>query len=245
MISSRKTKPSLNIRISLCQDIAEVVLQVHSVGLVHKNIRPDNVLLFDFVSSQPSAGDHSPSLYLSGWQYARHVSGETTQMIGEANWQKAIYHHPERQRQAAEAQYSIRHDIYSLGVCMLEMLSWESLVVHQSLEGPKLSERYKTIFNTFMDHPGDFVKPFVTSDDSYFTRDPQNVQKVLIEMAKTAIPPAAGQKMADLVEQCLTCSDAEDDLEQSMVFPNQDRRSISQHFVDTILRDIRTVLSII
>ena len=39
------SQPSLNIRVDLCRQLAEAVLHTHSLGLVHKNIRPANLPL--------------------------------------------------------------------------------------------------------------------------------------------------------------------------------------------------------
>ena len=49
--------------------------------------------------------------------------------LGEVVWPKRIYQHPERQGEYAEAKYETRHDIYCLGVCILEILLWRPFVV--------------------------------------------------------------------------------------------------------------------
>ena len=50
-------------------------------------------------------------------------------MLGEDEWQKRIYQHPERQGRYVGEAYHLRHDIYSLGVYILEILLWTPFVV--------------------------------------------------------------------------------------------------------------------
>ena len=42
---------------------------------------------------------------------------------------ETIIHHPDRHLEDIEQKYSMYYDIYSLGVCMIEILLWKSLVV--------------------------------------------------------------------------------------------------------------------
>jgi len=57
-------------------------------------------------------------------------------------WPKRIYQHPERQDEYAEAAYEPRHDIYSLGVCMLEVLLWTPFVA-TCISGSKVCDLFQ------------------------------------------------------------------------------------------------------
>ena len=118
-----KPKPSVVDRLNLCLGIARGIESVHSLGFVHKSLRPRSVLI---VSSM-HARNPDTKIYLQDWTFVRELSGATTQ-LGEFVWQKAIYQHPERQGKYAEAVYEPKHDIYSLGVCILEVLLWKPFV---------------------------------------------------------------------------------------------------------------------
>ena len=138
------TRPPSDLleRLKICKNLALATKAVHSIGLVHKAIRPRSILMLSKPGDSPSAA----KIYLQDWNYVREVSGATTE-LGEALWPKQIYQHPERQGEYAEAAYETRHDIYSLGVCMLEILLWKPFVVERRstaarLEVCELFEQY-------------------------------------------------------------------------------------------------------
>ncbi|KAK5742266.1 hypothetical protein LTR17_003507 [Elasticomyces elasticus] len=119
-----KAPPTVVERLNLCLQVAQAVSNVHAMDLVHKSLRPRAVLMLSKANDPGSAA----KLFLQDWTYVREVSGATTQ-LGETVWQKAIYQHPARQGKYAETEYEPKHDIYSLGVCMLEILLWTPFVL--------------------------------------------------------------------------------------------------------------------
>jgi serine/threonine protein kinase len=120
------TEPALSLleRLRLCSKLARAIQTVHSIGLVHKSLHPRSVLILN----EPGMPKSTGTAYLQDWTFIRELSGATTQ-IGEDLWPKRIYQHPERQGKYADAAYEPKHDIYSLGVCMLEVLLWKPFVV--------------------------------------------------------------------------------------------------------------------
>ena len=73
-IAMRRTQewlPSLNARLNLCCQLAEAVLHVHTLGLVHKNVRPDNILAVFHTENLAFDSSCSPKLYLIGWERAK------------------------------------------------------------------------------------------------------------------------------------------------------------------------------
>ena len=241
-VKRNRTKPSLNFRINLCNQLATAVLQTMTLALVHKNIRPENILLLPAESSAGTISGSTPAVVLTGWQYARQVEHGVTNFRGETTLQRKVYQHPERQVVEAERKYTMAHDLYSLGVCMVEMLTWESLLL--ATEPPTMSANFITAFKS-LDLQEDIAEPY--------TKHAEQIQQTLIHMCDQQIPVVAGEKMARLVKDFLTCldndgtdEDEDDDQIQYQKAPNDEtRRNIAVHFVDTALKTMRDVQSAI
>lgn len=118
-----RERPSLHERLVICSKIAEAVQSVHSLGLKHKSVRPRAILVLTPIDP----ASREMKLSLQDWSLVHEISGATTQ-LGETQWQRAIYQHPQRQTQYAESAYEPKHDIYSLGVSILQVLLWQSFV---------------------------------------------------------------------------------------------------------------------
>ena len=189
-----------NYRFILPRKLAEAVYQVHQQNLVHKCIRPESILIFE-----PAPGD-IPELkypktigapYLVDWQHVRRTVEVSKREVYYDDWTMAMYQHPERQAQpgsVAESKYTIGHDIYSLGVCFLEIGLWDSFVVNDEGElglSPVLSEakgRWKN------DNPA-----WTSMTDS------QIEQKVFISLAGDRLAYEMGEVYSKLVLKCLSC----------------------------------------
>jgi hypothetical protein len=119
--------PGIVERLRLCQAVANAVVSVHGLQLVHKAIRSRTILILTDTST-PAQGY---SVYLQDWSHVRELSGATSQYGSDDNWPKRIYQHPERQSTMVDEAFEARHDIYSLGVCMLEILLWTPFVIEK------------------------------------------------------------------------------------------------------------------
>ncbi|KAH0565066.1 hypothetical protein GP486_001548 [Trichoglossum hirsutum] len=244
LYASAEPKPSLNTRINLCCWLAEAVLQTHKLGLVHKNIRPENVLLSS-ISYDINRNEPFLPTFLSGWHYARSVDSKVTSLVGEDTWQRAIYQHPERLGKHVDDEYCMGHDIYSLGVCMLEILLWDPLIITTGdgdLQEASVCQSFTTIFDQ---HEQGQEAQQVSSDMERLTQIPKTVQRTLLHMTETLIPAAAGGRMKGLVCQCLTCLDAEASLGLFNVSQEREDKDVAVGFVDTVLKDICQVMSAI
>ncbi|KAF2676189.1 hypothetical protein K458DRAFT_410664 [Lentithecium fluviatile CBS 122367] len=239
-IRTNRTRPSLNFRINLCNQLATAVLQTMTLTLVHKNIRPENILLLPTESIVGAIGGTTPGVFLTGWQYARQVERGVTNFRGETTLQRKVYQHPERQLLEAEKEYSMAHDLYSLGVCMMEILTWESLL---ATDPPTMSANFIAAFKS-LGLQEDPSEPY--------TKHAEQIQQTLIHMCDGHIPVEAGDKIARLVKEFLTCLDEDEDEDkdedeaQYQNAPNdKDRRYVAVHFVDTALKTMRDVQSAI
>ncbi|KAK2750108.1 hypothetical protein FQN57_004601 [Myotisia sp. PD_48] len=130
----------LNERFELARKLATGVLFLHSIGWVHKAIRSQNILVIDkATSSSPPKKNFPHSLgnpYLVNFQSSRRNDGETDASTrGGIRWEEDIYHHPDRQKvqlDSDDVRYLMVHDIYSLGVVLLELGIWRPLEKYSS-----------------------------------------------------------------------------------------------------------------
>jgi serine/threonine protein kinase len=104
----------LDDRFRLARLLARSVSFLHSSYVVHKNISPETILLLE----DSQTGLDAP--FLVGFEKFRRAQGRTY-MSGDIYWEKNLYRHPKRQGEHPEEQYKMQHDIYSLGVCLLEI----------------------------------------------------------------------------------------------------------------------------
>ncbi|KAK6517420.1 hypothetical protein TWF281_004077 [Arthrobotrys megalospora] len=198
---------SINSRIKLARQLATAVLFVHTAKLVHKNIRPENIVIIPTTTELRSElADETAELgdlYLTGFDFAR-KEDESSTRTGDSEWYKNIYKHPERQGLHPEVDFTMLHDIYSLGVVLLEIALWRSYVLPTGgLDGTLLpcgsgsGSRYRENKETgrFFDRKTKQLK------------HPQDILKGFIRKAETAIPPALGNRYRDTVLMCLKCID--------------------------------------
>jgi hypothetical protein len=200
--------PTLSHRVTLCKQLARAVSDVHSIGLVHKNIRPCNILVvgqYDEIRS-------TQSLFITDWTLVRDV-GQPSFWIGEDEWQRAIYQHPTRQGLQAESEYTIRHDAYSLGVCMFEVLLWKPLIV-RSMPGiensPKaISELFQRRAIELGEEQG--VPERYFGDTRKMMSRPTVVRRVIVDLCRSDLPACAGSKLTKVIMDSLCCLDTEAD----------------------------------
>ena len=114
--------PSLAERLHLCIKLAQALESVHNLDIVHKSIRPHAIIIAE-------------GIFLMDWTYARGVADATSRCGNDGSWTRNIYQHPKRQTTKdfiADAEYVPKHDLYSLGVVMLEVLLWEPFIIDEN-----------------------------------------------------------------------------------------------------------------
>lgn len=192
----------LNHKLSFCCNIAQAVLYVHLVGWVHKSIRPDNILVFENETNKRDGDDDEEvedddvqrrrqfpftlnNPYLAGFEYARSVKADSDR-TSDAEWRVNIYRHPKRQDLVENEEYTMAHDIYSLGVVLLELGLWGS--------------------NGFT--------PFYKREATFKGITPVEVRNFLLDMTRgtktDGVAVFLGEKFADLVEFCLNVDDKQE-----------------------------------
>lgn len=192
----------LNHKLSFCCNIAQAVLYVHLVGWVHKSIRPDNIIIFENELHDQDDDDDGEeeyedvrrrrqfpftlnSPYLAGFEYARSVKA-LSDRTSDAEWRVNIYRHPKRQHLVQNEEYTMAHDIYSLGVVLLEVCLWGS--------------------NGFT--------PFQKRETTFKGITPEEVRNVLFDLARgtktDGVAVFLGQRFADLVAFCLNVDEKQE-----------------------------------
>lgn len=113
-------KPSLGERFRLAAELAATVSGIHGFGWVHKGISSHSVIM----SNNPDGDGQIP--HLIGWCYAREQNGETLKVNPIADRASNLYRHPKRQGHPSD-RFTVRHDIYSLGVVLVEIALWKTV----------------------------------------------------------------------------------------------------------------------
>ncbi|KAH9907800.1 hypothetical protein F4778DRAFT_447686 [Xylariomycetidae sp. FL2044] len=216
------SRQPLDVRFQLARSLSEAVLGVHVQGLVHKNIRTDTILVVE--PPDPSGrGDESAGggggggggtkkkreAYLTNWHLLREASGATT-MSGGTQWVQDIYRHPRRQGQHVQEKYNICHDIYSLGVCLLEIGLWEPLIRRPSNDDDDESAgRAPAGVSDLFKAAAGVAGAGADSDQEMRRklRHPRAVQGMLIALARQNLPQRMGRGYCRLVVACLTVLD--------------------------------------
>lgn len=174
---------SLSKRVQLALQLARSVMFVHTTGFVHKNIRPETIIVFT------QDGDLGPS-FLIGFEQIRRADSHTN-YLGDLNWERNIYRHPVRQGLRLEETFTMQHDIYSLGVCLLELALWHSFVQIENDNTTPWAEL-------------DIERYFAEKDAR---RRGFSVKHQLVALVKDRLPSLVGDRYTDVVLACLRCLD--------------------------------------
>lgn len=187
-------------RQQLGRQLSEAVYSVHEAQLVHKNIRPETVIMLDFVVENLNVREDSFKLglpFLTDWNMLRDTETPSSR-TGDDDWLRDIYRHPERQGLQPERRYNINHDIYSLGVCLLVIGLWEPLILIEHGTA-KLCKLYtQTAFRLgLVDLDASDLKDKLTR--------PATVRKVLLGLSEQELGLRMGKEYVGVVKFCLEC----------------------------------------
>jgi hypothetical protein len=182
---------------------------------VHKNIRPENILLFPSPNNNNSIG----TAYLLGLTQFRSLAHQTN-LLGDSAWHRNLYRHPARQGLRILDSYVMQHDIYSLGVCLLEIGLWRPLVWYPTT-GATMTTAAGNMGRVAgggddnaspVPVPGLALALRNVLTDKVFERAHVGnrtgwVKEDLVGMARKLLPARMGDMYTRVVESCLTCLD--------------------------------------
>lgn len=211
------TPGSLSRRFEIAKDLAKSVGSIHTFGFVHKNIRPESILLFT------SADGSTLSPFLVGFDSFRRDEGHT-EGCGDDILDRNLYRHPSRQGAAPDAYYIMQHDIYSLGICLLEIGFWESFFKHVTLDGET-----RPVASELLWLPPDF-DDFQAAQYLQFEKKDQ-----MVHLARNELPQIMGSKYADIVVTCLTCLDPDNvDFGDEREFQDEDGIGVGVRYIEKV-----------
>ncbi|CAG8063123.1 unnamed protein product [Penicillium nalgiovense] len=176
---------SLSQRIQIAKQLARSVMFVHTTGFVHKSIRPETIIVFHKTGVERLG----PS-FLIGFERVRKADGRTD-LFGDLEWEKNLYRHPQRQGIHPEEVFEMRHDIYSLGVCLLEIAIWCSFVQESDSSLIPWSDLH--------------ISQVITDKDK--RRGAFEIKRKLIHLSKDRLPSLVGDRYTEVVIACLCCLD--------------------------------------
>lgn len=163
------------------------------------------------------------SAYLLGLTQFRSLAHRTN-LLGDSAWHRNLYRHPARQGLRILDEYVMQHDIYSLGVCLLEIGLWRPLVRYCPTgacgSGDDAVRRGVNASvgvgvgacAAVVPEPGPALRLRSTLSDKVFERAHVGdrtgwVKEDLVAMARTLLPARMGEMYTAVVESCLTCLD--------------------------------------
>lgn len=208
----------LNERVQLAISLARSVVFLHASRIVHKNISPENIIVLQ--SDTGTIG----TPFLVGFERFR-FDERRTNMSGDDLWEKNLYRHPQRQGLNPEEIYSMRHDIYSVGVCLLEIGLWRSFV--------RYSDDQKVT------SPASDLPRTLATATKYKRETATRIKRRFVELAQMHLPRSMGRIYADTVVACLTCLDYESPLFQdSSELEDEDGILVGVRYIEKVRQSV-------
>ncbi|KAK4148861.1 hypothetical protein C8A00DRAFT_38553 [Chaetomidium leptoderma] len=220
---------SLSERFVLARQMAVAVSYVHLYGFVHKNIRPETILLchpqLPGIRLDEGTGNAEvarETVALVGFDVLREAEGKTSRK-GDDDWEKNLYRHPQRQGMSLHVDYEMRHDIYSLGVCLLEIGLWESFVDCGVGSGSPLLGPGLDVSDGSMSGPE-------------LLKDPERVKDRLLRLASGPLRRKMGTVYCKVVETCLTCLEKDNvDFGDEKEFQDEDGVAVGVRYIEKVV----------
>ncbi|KAI1452650.1 hypothetical protein F4805DRAFT_23235 [Annulohypoxylon moriforme] len=229
----RRSVANLSTAIEIARQLAMAVSFVHTCDFVHKNIRPETVLILANSESELTEGRMTPgTVQLLGFDRFRSVNFSTMRR-GDTAWERNLYRHPLRQGSRAQEDYVMQHDVYSLGVCLLELGLWKSFVVNEKDEESYIEDEDSGKI------PSSVLG--LTLNDFNLDANPSaestaKIKDHLVKLARSQLPPRVGNKYTAVVITCLTCLDeGNEDFGDQDDMRDEDGILIGVRFIEKIL----------
>jgi hypothetical protein len=141
---------------------------------------------------------------------------------GDSAWERDLYRHPRRQGLKPEDAYVMQHDIYSLGVCLLEVGLWSTFVDYPSSSGDEVAVP-SPILSTF------------GGVDAEATEKAVSLKNTLLHIARTRLPTTMGDRYSAIVVSCLTCLDKDNlDFGDEFELLDEDGVTIGVRYIQTV-----------
>ncbi|SPO06157.1 uncharacterized protein DNG_08846 [Cephalotrichum gorgonifer] len=225
---------SLSDRFDLARQVVRAVGYVHTYGFVHKNLRPENILVLtrgaNTAPGETPTGQMTPAevAVLVGFDILRDADGKTHR-LGDDNWERNLYRHPSRQGTTPQVDYEMRHDIYSVGVCLLEIGLWTTFVD----EGAAADGSRAGALSGLLGY----------DRGAELFRSPDDVKLRLLRLARGPLRAAVGTRYAEVVETCLTCLDADNtDFGDEDEFRDEDGVAVGVRYIEKVIGKLEEIV---
>ena len=184
-----EAKHPLNDRLRIAIELATAVWYIHSGDIVHKAIRPENILVFH-TEDKGGPDCRMPyrlgSAFLNGFVRFRRIASGTLE-IRNTHDVENLYAHPRRWDVQSIDRFSPYHDIYSLGIVLLELGLWHSFLIRTSSQNDWEIRRPMAEYLRLNEGASEKVKD------------------LLVKTATKNLPRVMGNDYAEVVIACLTC----------------------------------------
>ena len=107
-------------RLQLGRQLSEAIYSVHMAQLVHKNVRPETIVVLDPIKGN-NVGEDSLKLglpFLTDWNMLRDVEDPSSR-TGDDDWIRDIYRHPNWQGLQPERRYNINTSRFQYSIRIL------------------------------------------------------------------------------------------------------------------------------
>lgn len=183
LLSPNYSQATLNEVLAQAKSLARSIFFIHTKRFVHKNIRPENILVFQDEKSETCKS------YLVGFEKFR-ADRAHSMKFGDGLWYCDLYRHPERQGSQPEKYFVMQHDIYSLGIVLIEIGLRIPFVI-PSFGYTALAPHKELDLHLDKDEPG----------------RAKRLKKTFTDLATQRLPAKMGKIYTDVVLSCLNCLD--------------------------------------
>ncbi|KIW10086.1 hypothetical protein PV08_11046 [Exophiala spinifera] len=170
-------RPIMPLRLLVAKRVCSAVAQLHAGGILHKNIQKSSVIFLS--SSELVKNFDCECVYLVDCDYSR-FEGDKTSYYFSHDLERNLSRHPSCQGNPSES-FRLHHDIYALGVLLLEIGLWRSAM------------------DILTEQNGNIPPSSSTS--------PVKIRNLLKKAAQTLLPQKLGSDYASAVKVCLSAND--------------------------------------
>ena len=119
--------PALNLRFHIAITLLETLLQLHTAGWLHKELRSDNLLFIQHppFDQEVDGAILQSSVYVAGYVYARLDNPHEMTEPVESGSENDLYRHPLSMGNSRRS-YRKAFDVFSIGCILLELGLWLS-----------------------------------------------------------------------------------------------------------------------
>lgn len=166
--------------------------------------------------------ERSPGINVGQWEEdVRDLTRKLTRSSRASAWEKCLYQHSSGTGEITAEDYIMQHDIYSLGVCLLELGLWESFVMYDDKEshlpndGRSANATRTSALGTDL-HPSDF-------------------KNRLLSLARGELKSRMGSRYSEVVVTCLTCLDPGNaDFGDEIEFQDEDGIQVGVRYIEKV-----------